>query len=138
MPLLSLVDKTIDFLDQYGEVSILGQKFYKTIGSGDGETKFQNLLTACGYQNDIKGFFNELIRILEKTNSREIQSLKINKVELAYLFVIEILEVLLPGDNIISIKSVERILKYTNIHKFIVKLPPQFFTIIPAFSNRFF
>ena len=34
----------IDFLEHYGEESLVGKQFYGIIGEGDGETKFLKLL----------------------------------------------------------------------------------------------
>lgn len=114
IPLSSIVNKTIDFLENYGEASIVGKKFHKIIGSGDGETKFKNLLKESGYKTDIKNFFCDLIQILEKTNDREILELKVGKIVLPYRLVLAILEVIIPGDKIVSIKSVKQLIKLTN------------------------
>ena len=54
-----------DFLDHYGEVSLVGADFHALIGDGDGETRFGRLLTASGYRDNPKGFFSELLRLLE-------------------------------------------------------------------------
>ena len=45
----------IDFLEHYGEESLVGKPFYGIIGEGDGETKFLRLLKATGYENNSRG-----------------------------------------------------------------------------------
>ena len=115
IPLSSLVDKTIDFLEHYGETWIVGKRFYKIIGPEDGEAKFNNLMKASGYENEIKGFFCELIQILEITNDREVLPLKVKKIVLPQLLVISILEVIIPGDEVVAIKNIKHLIKLTNI-----------------------
>ena len=59
----------IDFLEHYGEESLVGKPFYGIIGEGDGETKFLRLLKATGCENDPRGFFAELTEKLGHANS---------------------------------------------------------------------
>ncbi len=114
LTLSSLVKQSIEFLEHYGEASIVGKNFCRIIGSGDGDSKFQNLLKAAGYYQNPHGFFQDLIQILEKSNSREVSPVRINKLTLPYLLVLSLLEVIIPGNKFMVIKSVKQLQKLTN------------------------
>ncbi|MFO7890205.1 MAG: radical SAM protein [bacterium] len=111
----SLINTTIDFLEHYGEINIVGKQFYSIIGDEDGKTKFTQLLKAAGYENDPHGFFRNVIQHIEKINCYETYPIKINKIILPYLLVLSILEVLIPGNKFIKIKSVRQLMKLNNI-----------------------
>ncbi|MEA3361342.1 MAG: radical SAM protein [Thermodesulfobacteriota bacterium] len=113
--LSTLVDDTIDFLEHYGEESITGKEFYAIIGQGDGETKFKRLLKTSGYENYPKGFFSELIGLLEGASSNNKKPIKINEVALPQLLLVSLLEKIIPGKKSISIKDVAQLEKLTNI-----------------------
>jgi hypothetical protein len=114
------VENAIDFLENYGEESIVGHKFFRRIGSGDGESKFRNLLKACEYEDDPIGFFREIIETLEKGSIGSDHPLVIHKVPLPYLFTLRILEVILPGNKLFAVKSIRQLQELTN-----VKIPDQ-------------
>ena len=106
----------INFLEHFGEENILGKEFYSIVGEGDGETKFSRLLEAAEYEENIHGFFSEILEKLEKTNNYNIIPVKVKGIELPYLMVVAILEVLIPGNKFISIKDVKKLEKLTNIN----------------------
>ncbi len=112
--LVSLVDHCINFLENYGEPDILGKDFCTIIGAGDGETKLIRLLKSTGYGDNAHGFFKELVQILERTNHFEAGSIVIKDVQLPYLLLHSMLEVLIPGNKFIKIKSVWQLEKLTN------------------------
>jgi len=116
----SLVNTTIYFLEHYGEINIVGKEFYSIICEGDGNTKFTRLLNAAGYDKDPQGFFKNVIHQIEQVNCYEIQPIKVNKILLPYLLVLSILEVIIPGNKFIKIKSVKQLMKLNNI-----KVTPQ-------------
>ena len=113
--LSTLIDDIIDFLEHYGEESLMGKDFCAIIGQGDGETKFLRLLRAAGYENHPKGFFSELIEQLERANSNNGKSIKINDVVLPQLLLVSILEKIIPEKKFISIKDVTQLEQLTNI-----------------------
>ncbi len=115
VPLTSLSGKLTEFLEFYGEASIVGKKFSGIIGNGDGPQIFRNLLKACGYEENSKGFFTVIVQILEKANSRNPGSIVINQVALPYLLILSLLEVLIPGNKFIAVKNVKQLQKLTNI-----------------------
>ncbi len=105
----------INFLEHYGEESLVGKPFYEIIGEGDGETKFLRLLKATGYENNSRGFFLELTEKLGSANSTNGSPIKIDGVTLPQLFLVSILEKIIPKNKFISIKDVPQLEKLTNI-----------------------
>lgn len=111
----ALISNLVGFLENYGEAGILGGDFCAIIGKGDGKSKFNRLLKKADFENDPRGFFTDLVKQLESANSYESKPIKINDVELPYLLLISILEVLIPGNKYIHVKNVRQLEKLTNI-----------------------
>lgn len=112
--LASLVENVVNFLEHYGEISVVGREFQAIIGDGDGEQKFTRLLRAVEFDNDPRSFFIALIQLLEKINSYEIEAMRINGKNLPYLLVLSVLEVLIPGHKFTAVKTVQQLEKLTN------------------------
>jgi len=113
IPLSDLIKALTDFLGHFAEKSLVGQTFYAVVQTGDGKTKLSRLLVACGYNDNPEGFFSELLILLGKADGT--QKIRINGIELPHLLLVAILEVALPGNRFISIKSTEKLEKMTNI-----------------------
>ncbi len=111
----ALAADAVDFLEHYGEAYLLGMDFTEIIGKGDGQTKFNRLLSAAGYTEDPQGFFLEMTEKLGKANSANGGPLNISGVELPNLFVLSILEKIIPENRFISIRNVDQFEKLTNI-----------------------
>jgi L-lysine 2,3-aminomutase len=112
IPLSALVYALTDFLDHFAEKNLVGQAFCTVVQAGDGQTKLSRLMSACGY-DDPEGFFSELLDLLGKADGTA--KIRINGIELPHLLLMAILEVALPGDEFISIKSIEQLEKTVNI-----------------------
>jgi len=113
--LSSLGHGALDFLEHYGEESLVGKAFYSIVGDGDGETKFLRLLKATDYENDPNGFFAELTEKLGHANSNRGGLIRINDVPLPQLFLVSVLEKIIPENRFISIKDVSHFEKLANI-----------------------
>lgn len=113
VPHSELVAAIIGFLDHFGVKSLVGNEFYEIIQTGDGPTKFSRLLDACGYNDNPKGFFSELLGLLGKADGTK--KISINSIELPHLMLMAIMEIVLPGNRFISIKSTDQLEKVTNI-----------------------
>ncbi|MBT8371629.1 MAG: radical SAM protein, partial [Deltaproteobacteria bacterium] len=113
IPLSDLIKALTDFLDHFAEKSLVGKTFFKIVHTGDGKTKFSRMLRACGYNDNPQGFFAELLMLLGKADGTE--KIRINEIELPHLLLMAILEVVLPGNRFISIKSTKKLEKLTNI-----------------------
>ncbi len=110
------------FLDAYGEESLLGAEFagvlYGAAAYGgdvrvSGEEKFQNLLKASGA--DETGFFREAVKQLESANHQRTGPVKVGGVELPKRFLMSILEVLIPGEELVSVRNVAQFEKLSNV-----------------------
>ncbi len=111
--LSTLVITLTDFLDHYGEKSLIGETFFKVIGIGDGSAKLERLLAACGYHQDSHGFFAHLLDLLGQADGT--QTFAINNVKMPHLLLVAMLEILLPGNQIVTIKTVDQLETVTNI-----------------------
>ncbi len=106
-----LVHNMIDFLGRFGEPFLMGKEFYSVIGQGDGEKKLYCLLEAAGYQNDPESFFDELLRELSKIGRKKIT---INNLVMPHLLLVSVLEKIMPGNGLVSIKDTVKLEKVTN------------------------
>ncbi len=107
-----IMDTMIDFLDNYGSPTILGNKFYEIIKGKNGKNKFFNLLKASGYHNDPEGFFKEIFHMVFKTNNEKI---KLNDIELPSIILVPLLEIIIPGTGYFSIKNIRELRQNFNI-----------------------
>ncbi len=112
--LLSLIEDLIDFLEHYGEASLVGETFYGIIGGGSGESKFSKLLKSAGFENNAEGFCIALIRQLERADSQKPRPVQIDGVVLPHLMVVVALEKLIPGNKFTSVRDIDQLEKLTN------------------------
>ena len=108
----ALERKSVEFLEHYATVALVGQDFCSTIGEGDGRSQLARLLKASGYADHPKGFFQELLGQLADSKYGE---KCVNTIPIPYLFLVAMLEVLLPGNGYVSIKDVDQLKKVTNL-----------------------
>jgi KamA family protein len=113
--LSTLVSDAADFLEHFGEQYLLGKVFHDTIGAGDGPSKFHRLLSAAGYAHNPQGFFLELTEKLSNANSANGVPIEVSGIDLPNLFVLSILEKIVPGNRFISIRDVSQFEKLANI-----------------------
>ncbi|MFW6360840.1 MAG: radical SAM protein [Spirochaetota bacterium] len=124
----ALQRSVVEFLDSYGEESLLGPCFAAVLYSGDGgekpsgnriqnridgRQKFDNLLKAAG--TDEFEFFRHVVRQLESANHQNPPTVRVGEVELPKRFLMAVLEVLIPGEELISVRSVEQFEKLANV-----------------------
>lgn len=111
--LSDLVAAVSGSLDHFAEKSLMGKPFFNIVRTGDGREKLNRLLGACGYPDDPKGFFKEVLRLLGSADGT--QKIIVNEVEMPHLMLMAILEVVLPGNQFISIKTTDQLEKMTNV-----------------------
>lgn len=104
-----------EFLEHYGEVSVVGKTFAGIIGGGSGSERFERLLAKTGFTGNPDGFFEQLLAALSGMNCNEPSVVRIGKVTLPYLLVLAILEVLIPGNKFIQIRNVKQLERLNNI-----------------------
>jgi lysine 2,3-aminomutase len=107
-----LVAALTGFLDHFGVKALVGQAFVDIIGDGDGGTRLARFLDACGYSRNPEGFFVALLALLGKADGTH--PIVVNGIELPHLLLMAILEVVLPGNKFVSIKTTEQLEKETN------------------------
>lgn len=113
----------IAFLDAYGEESLLGGEFAEILydgaetgapgGSIDGRAKFAHLLSAAGV-NEID-FLRQVVQQLETANHREPADVRVGGIPLPKRFLMAVLEVVLPGEELISVRNVEQFERLANV-----------------------
>ena len=111
--LSSLTETVISFIDQMATKQLTGPTFFDCITKGTGSDTFHRLLFACGYADDPKGFFRELLDKLGMADGSV--AITINGVAMPHLLLVAILEVVLPGSGFISIKTVDALEKAANL-----------------------
>jgi len=113
VPLRDLVTTLTAFLDQMGVESFVGKTVFDIIQTGDGSSKLARLLAACGYPGNPAGFFTELLPQLGQADGSA--PIAVNGIELPHLLLMAVMEIVLPGNKFISIKSTEQLEKVANI-----------------------
>ena len=113
IPLSSLINCITDFLDNSIHPSLVDQGFIEIIGQGDGKTRLARLLSELKFDDNPLGFCQKLLALLGEAAGKE--DIVINGVSLPHLFLMAVLEVVLPGNRFISIKSVDQLEKQTNL-----------------------
>ena len=113
IPLDTLQTALLGFLDHLAVRPLIDRPFFDIIQSGDGQTKFDRLLAACGYAADAAGFLTAVLAQLGRAAGAE--KITINDIEMPHLLLMAILEVALPGNRFISIKTTRQLEELTNI-----------------------
>ncbi len=101
------------FLEHLAVRPLIDRDFFEIIQTGDGQTKLVRLLAACGYSDDTPGFLSELLQQLGRADGTG--KISINNIEMPHLLLMAILEVVLPGNRFISIKTTKHLEEVTNI-----------------------
>ncbi len=113
---VSLSDLTAalrSFLDHFAVKPLIDRSFFEIVQLGDGQSKLSRLLQACGYADDPEGFFRELLLQLGEADGTT--SITVGGVVLPHLLLMAVLEVVLPGNRFISIKSTQHLEEVANI-----------------------
>ena len=111
-PLADLVPVLADFVDHFGTETLVGPAVFGILENGDGATRLERLIGACGYAGDPKGFFTDLLTQLGSADGT--RRIVLNGVELPHLLLMAVLEVVLPGNKFLSIRTTDQLEKVTN------------------------
>ena len=114
VPLRELERATVEFLELYGAEPLVDAAFCAVTGQGDGESRLVRLLSAAGHEDDAQGFFEEVLAQLALANGQDAAHIAVDGVRIPYALLLAILEVLIPGDAIIDVKTLSRLEKLTN------------------------
>ncbi|MCP4023808.1 MAG: radical SAM protein [Desulfobacteraceae bacterium] len=99
-----LAHESTRFLKTYGTSYFFGKEFADILWSSKTLGPFENLLYACGFDQDITGFFKTLF---ERIKHGQNNNIAIKKVPIPLLYLFHILEVILPGHRTFSIKCIQ-------------------------------
>ncbi len=103
----------VNYLEHLAVRPLIDHQFYAVVGDGDSGSKLARLLEATGHAANAGGFFRELLDRLGRAEGGNIGAF--NGVELPHLLLMAVLEVVLPGNRFISVKSTEQLEKIANI-----------------------
>ena len=112
VPLSRLSRTAAEFLGIFGNGQFCGSSFADILGKGDGREKFQRLLAATGYADQPEGFFTA---ILTEIGQGRGDDLSLNGVSFPSVFLVALLEQVIPGHGYVSIKSTEQLAKASNL-----------------------
>jgi len=93
------------FFQTYGGPRLLGKPFFDDLKGEAGKNLFEKLISKCGYKNNTIGFFQMLF---SRINSHR-KSVVINKVRIPILYLYDLLETILPGNSLYSVKTVDQL-----------------------------
>lgn len=110
--LSDLQERLIAYLDHLAVRPLIERSFYEIVQQGPGAEKLARLLTACGHENDPQSFFEELLAGLGRADGTT--AIEVGGIAMPHLLLMEILEVVLPGNRFVSVKSTEELEKLTN------------------------
>jgi lysine 2,3-aminomutase len=101
--------KAVDFLHQWGTVFFLGREFCSVIRDGD---RFGNLLHACG-KNEV-AFFEDVLDQVAMLRHDGRTEVAVSGIVLPSRFILALLEVALPGDGFVTVRTVRQYEELTN------------------------
>lgn len=103
----------VEHLGLYGEESHIGADLAAVVKDGSGEERFQRLLARC--KTDESEFFAAILKQLEKANHTHETTFEVGGLVLPKRLILPILEVIIPGNGFLAIKSVEQFERLTNV-----------------------
>ena len=100
-----------EFLEQYVTPALVGREFCEIVGTGDGGERFARLLDAAGFAAEPEAFFRALLPLLAEPGAPQ---RSLNALPLPHLYLMALLEELLPGNGFVSVRSVDHLIELTN------------------------
>ena len=110
----ALVEAISGFLEHYSGPPLVDLEFQELVGDGDGMVRFGRLLDATGHANDAPGFLRSLLDQLSAAAGGEGAPVSVNGVRIPYHLLLAVLQELIPGDEVLDVKSVRRLERLTN------------------------
>ena len=102
----------IGFLESLALYPLVDRAFLEIVQTGDGLEKYRRLVSACGYGDDESGFWTELLARLNESDGTG--KVVIGGVPMPHLLLMAILEVVFPGNHLISVHSTQQLANLTN------------------------
>ncbi len=110
-----LREVVVEFLELYAAEPLVAPEFVERLGDGDGEERFRRLLELVDWPGHPLGFLAELVDRLAVASSERPADLVFAGVQLPAALALEVLEQLLPGDELHDVKRVARLEKLANL-----------------------
>ncbi len=111
VPLSQLEEGAQTFLEIYGNAQFCGKEFADVIQQGSGRSKWENLLAATGFEGYPEDFFKTVLSAIAKGEG---QTLALKGVTLPHIFLVAILEQVIPGHGYVSVKNTDQLVSLTN------------------------
>lgn len=109
-----LVAAITDFLEHCAGPPLVDPTIAEVVGPGDGMTRLSRLLRATGHENDAPGFLTALLDHLCEAAGGAPEVIELNGQPIPYHLLLAVLGELIPGDDILDVKSVRRLERLTN------------------------
>ena len=97
-----------EFFNTYGGKKLFGKLFFKDLAGSPGKDLFERLLARCGYENNMSGFFQTIVSMI---GSQKRKTIQVNGTQLPSLYLYHLLETLVPGNRLYSVKTVDQLEK---------------------------
>ncbi len=104
---------TVEFLELYQYSRFAHSDFWERIDAKSGRRQFENLLFITGYDGDPEGFFSNIFNQIATGTGTAIV---VHGVIMPHALLVALLELVLPGNGYISVKSTEQLEEITNAH----------------------
>ncbi len=114
-----LRDALVEYFDLWADEPLVDGEFKAVVGPGDGEQRLAALLAATGYDGDAERFFLELLERFAASSWQRPVDPTVGGVRLPQSLLLELLEQVLPGNELFDVKRLARLEKLTNC-----RLPP--------------
>ena len=115
VPITALEDAVTEFLELYAEPPLVPPEFRAVIGDGNGERRFARMLEAAGFGGDPARFFTAICEQLGRADGSSEAHIALHGIVLPYRLLLAILEVVIPGEEVLGVRTVRRFERLTNI-----------------------
>jgi lysine 2,3-aminomutase len=106
---ISLVeDRLTEFLDRYGEPTIIGPELAAVVGEGSGEERLARLIAACGFEDQAEAFIRQVLDELSRASPSSVATVRCGDVRLPRELLLMFLEEMMPGNGFVNIRSLEQ------------------------------
>lgn len=104
----------IDFLENFTAENLLGRSFFDLVSKGPELSYYNNLLYAAGFKGKSRDFIETLLLQLEKADSTVDNPVSINGVVLPAIVLLPVLEKIIPGEQLITVKDKTQVERLAN------------------------
>ena len=104
------------FFQAFGTRKLLGSSLFRLLAVQTHEIMFKDLVSKCGYQSNVDGFFQTLIsNIFTKKKQLTFDGITINGITIPPLYLYHLLEAILPGNRLYAINNIDDLEKKAHV-----------------------